>query len=344
MINYTLDVEGKASVTAAIRGLCTAHEGLVPSAFFIDVENVMNNTFGSGSQELEIGRQYTDSGNPELLLVDPSWFFCNVENEEMTLEEFEAWVATAKFTDELGIEAGDQEKNDGHDDEGGERTLQEGYGCLWKISRATLLDGTPVQITHCKDASWSGTRATRYKDEFVSSESQGHEWEMMGVTLMDEDGDQMSEHEVSNALDAEFMRQANRKLTDNDIESLIPDVKVTEIETQASVTDTDLEEFEITNDNAPNIKFVGKQLVYVTGKDPYNNRNNGRWTNLTLYKTKGGKYVCEREGKTQWQGERNRSEAVVCTTEAEVIKFFGHGDVAKELYSAAGIEDVINVD
>ena len=66
----------------------------------------------------------------------------------------------------------------------------------------------------------------------------------------------------------------------------------------------------------------------------------GRWAELRLYRTKGGKYVCEQVGRTQWQGEHDRHSGAVCETESEVQKFFGHGWLAKELYEEAGIEAV----
>ncbi len=61
---------------------------------------------------------------------------------------------------------------------------------------------------------------------------------------------------------------------------------------------------------------------------------------LRLYRTQGGKYICEQVGRTQWQGEHDRHSGAVCETEAEVQEFFGHGWLAKELYDRAGIQAV----
>jgi hypothetical protein len=70
----------------------------------------------------------------------------------------------------------------------------------------------------------------------------------------------------------------------------------------------------------------------------------GRSTTLRLYKTRGGKYVCQSAGYTQWQGEKDRYKAKVCDTQAAVIEFFGHGWLAKILYDEAGIDDVIDLE
>jgi len=66
----------------------------------------------------------------------------------------------------------------------------------------------------------------------------------------------------------------------------------------------------------------------------------GRWSELRLYRTRGGKYICEQIGRTQWQGEHDRHSGAVCETEVEVQEFFGHGWLAKELYDDAGIAAV----
>jgi len=69
----------------------------------------------------------------------------------------------------------------------------------------------------------------------------------------------------------------------------------------------------------------------------------GRRQALALYETEGGKYVCERVGFSQWQGERTRHEGAVCTTIEEVMAFFGHGRLAKELYDDAGLDTAEDV-
>jgi|SRR5215469_14184146 len=64
----------------------------------------------------------------------------------------------------------------------------------------------------------------------------------------------------------------------------------------------------------------------------------GRKSVYRLYRTASGKFVAASEGLTQWQGEHDRYDAKVCETEAEVMEFFGHNRLAKELYEAADLD------
>lgn len=112
-------------------------------------------------------------------------------------------------------------------------------------------------------------------------------------------------------------------------------------------SDTDKETDEMTKkelkrDNDRNLVFTG-ELIGSASSSPNNahsnySRETGRWTELNLYKTAGGKFVCHSIGRTQWQGEHDRYSAQVCETESEVVDFFGTGWLAKELYEDAGID------
>lgn len=102
-------------------------------------------------------------------------------------------------------------------------------------------------------------------------------------------------------------------------------------------------------DNKPDLRFEGECIGAASSSD--NNASGssysgstGRWTELKLYKTKGGRLVCHEIGCTRWQGERDLYKAKVCEKTEEVIEFFGHRWLAKELYEDAGIEDVNQID
>lgn len=102
-------------------------------------------------------------------------------------------------------------------------------------------------------------------------------------------------------------------------------------------------------DNTPNIQFVGELIASAASSD---NRAMGRrysgevgcWTELDLYKTKSGAFVCHKVDYTCLQGERDSFAGKVCKTLEEVREFFGHNWLAKELYDKAGIDDVIEAD
>lgn len=113
--------------------------------------------------------------------------------------------------------------------------------------------------------------------------------------------------------------------------------------------DSDIEdsfdEYTLAVDNKPDISFIGEKLVSVYNSGNRDDRGrfsgrDGQWNILTLYRTRGGKYVCHWVGKSDNEGEKpSRYNAKVCDTQAEVVEFFGHRWLAKELYEKAGISD-----
>lgn len=101
-----------------------------------------------------------------------------------------------------------------------------------------------------------------------------------------------------------------------------------------------METIELQIDNAPDIRFYGERL----GEASSRTRDSKRWTVLTLYKTRAGKFVCHKEGQTLMPDEKLKSSCLVADTEAQIIEFFGQGPLSKELYHAAKIENVQVVD
>lgn len=94
-----------------------------------------------------------------------------------------------------------------------------------------------------------------------------------------------------------------------------------------------MEQWTIIRDGAPDMRFTGEMLAGVDSE-----WKGGRRLTLQLYRTAGGRYVCERIGRTQWQGEHERHEGHVCDSIADVAEFFGFGHLSKRLYDSAGID------
>jgi hypothetical protein len=95
-------------------------------------------------------------------------------------------------------------------------------------------------------------------------------------------------------------------------------------------------------DGEADVRFTGERIAEASSsaersRGDYSGTT-GRWTELSLYRTKGGKYVCHSVGRTQWQGEHDRYATEVCNSEAAVVNYLGHGWLAKELYAEAGID------
>lgn len=110
-----------------------------------------------------------------------------------------------------------------------------------------------------------------------------------------------------------------------------------------------MEEFKIERDDDAPLSFTGELLAKVSSSD--NNASGssysgqtGHWQELALYKTQGGKFVCERIDFTRWQGARDSHAAKVCLNHGEVVEFFGHNWLAKNLYAEAGLDVAERID
>lgn len=109
-----------------------------------------------------------------------------------------------------------------------------------------------------------------------------------------------------------------------------------------------MEKFALEISDAPSIRFTGECIAKASSSSnsasSHYSGSVGHWTELALYKTEGGKYICHRAKRTQWQGERDMCTGKVCQTIAEVTAFFGYGWLAKDIYYDADISDAVDVE
>jgi len=94
-----------------------------------------------------------------------------------------------------------------------------------------------------------------------------------------------------------------------------------------------METYTVERDNERTIKFKGEQIGSASTAEHL-----CRWTELALYQTTAGKYICEKIDRTNWQGEENTYSGAICESTKEVMEYFGMTWVAKELYDEAGID------
>lgn len=110
-----------------------------------------------------------------------------------------------------------------------------------------------------------------------------------------------------------------------------------------------MEKITVERDDDRNITFTGELIASASSSDDramgssYSG-STGRWQVLKLYKSKSGKFIAQRINRTRWQGERDTYEAAVCSSNDEIIEFFGSGWLAKELFDEAGIDAAIDLD
>lgn len=220
-----------------------------------------------------------------------------------------------------------------------------------------------IEIETTQGAAWIDSEldgvTIHYGEQFsfdnYDSDSFDHypanDWTIEGVIVVeeDEDGDAV-EVELSDLI--ELLPDAFSSIDYSSLE--IDQVQNVDADQEAQeVLDAEPRqawaEHVVRADNAPDLKFHGKLISWARSSDNQAMGSSysgsvGRWTELNLYQTKGGKYVCQCIGYTRWQGERDRYSAKVCDTVEEVREFFGHRWLAKELYEGAGIEDAETVE
>lgn len=268
---------------------------------------------------------------------------------KMTVEQFRAWAANAKFeiTDHIDGE-GDREYEVDVEDDGTPVMGSKGYAVVWREAAATLPDGSAVSFAYQEGVEWQGDANVRVDDGYERYGLEGADEILIdgALTLIDEDGDDLYKRaQIDAAKDVLGEAHPFIDITDIDIESLIPSVSTIDIDIYEGA---DMDTITLENDNAAHVRFSGEMVAETSSSDntasSYYSGSTGRWTTLVLYRTAAGKFVAQSIGHTRWQGEHNRYKVAVCETEAEVVAFFGHGWLAKDLYTAAGIEDVTEVE
>lgn len=199
-------------------------------------------------------------------------------------------------------------------------------------SKTSSLDG--IKITYTESFNYDecdqGSLST-------GTEGQDEVWSVEGVVVVDEDGDELNVYELADYLDSDFSSIDYSVL---EIEQ-ITDIDVDE--------DSDMETLTLEIDNAPSVRFTGELVASAANSDNQSmgssySGQTGRWTELALYKTMSGKFICHQIGRTRWQGEQDRFSGKVCESLAEVKEFFGHRWLAKKLYAEAGIDDAVEVE
>ena len=103
-----------------------------------------------------------------------------------------------------------------------------------------------------------------------------------------------------------------------------------------------MEIFVVMRDGERDLRFTGERIAHVSSSwdlASYDySGSTGRRAELTLYRTKSGRSVCELIEESQWDGEQTRYSGCVCDTQQEVFEFFGPDRFAKELYCTAKLQ------
>jgi len=105
----------------------------------------------------------------------------------------------------------------------------------------------------------------------------------------------------------------------------------------------EMKKIRLQRDDKKDLVFEGVELAESSNRR-FEGPGQNRYTTLTLYKTKGGKYVLLDEYRTHWQGEDDRITAEVYDTVDDLLEeLIGpDGEVSemkKELIRSAAAED-----
>lgn len=192
-----------------------------------------------------------------------------------------------------------------------------------------------VKITYTETFSYD-----EYDPESLTTGTEGLDkvWSIEGVVVVDEERCELDAHDLADYLNEDF----------SSIDYSILEIEKT-IDIDVDENEDGMETFTLEINNEPNIRFTGERIASAYSTDDqamgssYSGQT-GRWTELYLYRTRGGKYICHQIDRTRWQGEKDHFSGKVCETLEEVKEFFGYNWLAKELYAEAGIDEAVDVE
>jgi hypothetical protein len=175
------------------------------------------------------------------------------------------------------------------DDENSLKRIDISYAWGW-ASKISMLDG--IKITYTEYFQYDEYEP----DSLAAGESIGldDEWVVEGVVVVDDDGDPLEVYELADYLPAEF----------SDIDYSVLDIaEVHDIDVDEA---SDMDTITLPIDYAPDIRFTGQLIATAASSDNQEYANysgqHGRWAELALYKTIGGKFVCHKIASTRWSG------------------------------------------
>lgn len=87
-----------------------------------------------------------------------------------------------------------------------------------------------------------------------------------------------------------------------------------------------------------------KQLAMVSSREDLHGHKKDRWTELSVYETKAGSFICTIDGLSSRPGEETRRKLEIVDSIEQVVLHMGDGWLAMELYLAMNLDAVTKVD
>lgn len=135
----------------------------------------------------------------------------------MTYEEFDDWIANAKFEREISSEYSDVDFDIDDRDKA--------FSWLSVNSKTILPNGEAAEIINWKKVSWLGSINYRISDEyeFFNDYGDNERWIMHGITLVDDDGVIIIRGDLDENIPSDSCRRiVGIELSAHDILSLMP--------------------------------------------------------------------------------------------------------------------------
>lgn len=154
------------------------------------------------------------------------------------------------------------------------------------------------------------------------------------MSVTDEDGDRLSHREVCDII-SDVLVQEQGEWEKAAAATLPKPPKPEAVDNKTD--DSVLTKIELERDNAADVRFSGEEVATASSRCHEGPRN-VRWTELSLFRTAGGKWVCSQVGKSIVQGESDRHAVFIATTQTGLVELVGYGWLAKDLYAEAGID------
>ena len=172
-------------------------------------------------------------------------------------------------------------------------------------------------------------------DSFVTSiEGVDEVWVVSGVLVVDDSGEPLDQDQLAEILPSVF--------SEINYDGLNID-KVVRIDSN-SAPDSTWQEISLRASYAPDVCFNGILLGSAVSTDEQgvsgiHSDSLARWTEIHLYKTAGGKFVCQRSELARQSPYSDFYTVRVCDTVDDVKNFIGQSDLAESLLKSAGIHD-----
>ena len=104
-----------------------------------------------------------------------------------------------------------------------------------------------------------------------------------------------------------------------------------------------MEKFNIKRDGLPPIAFTGELIASADNRVGNDGNRANRWTEVSIYRTKGGKFIAALTRLTCWQGESDRRAAASFDTAPEIIDWLKEGESELGAVSQEAVETAAKV-